>query len=100
MPDTRRNQSDLVFFTHIVDGGTYGAWYRLLPADCIEVLSIELMQTVPLNERRPEEVACDMLEELVRARRRSGQPVPVLPSEVAVVAQHTCPPKGREGMAH
>lgn len=28
MADTTRNQTDLIFFTHNIGGGTYGAWYR------------------------------------------------------------------------
>lgn len=46
MADTTRNQTDLIFFTHNIGGGTYGAWYRLLPADCIEVLGISDMLSV------------------------------------------------------
>ncbi|WP_129645798.1 hypothetical protein [Peristeroidobacter agariperforans] len=100
MTDTTKNKSDLVFFTQVVGRETYGAWYRVLPVDCIEILAIGLMRTLPLDGRDPEDVACDALEEFVRARIKLGQPVPALPAEVTVHANHTCPPKNPEGVTH
>jgi hypothetical protein len=100
MTDTIRNQSDLVFFTHIIGGNTYGAWYRLLPAECIEILAIGLIQTIPLDGRQPGDVACNALEIFVRARHKLGQPVPSLPTEVVAHAHHTCPPKPSERATH
>jgi hypothetical protein len=100
MTNTPSNKSDLVFFTHIVGGQTYGAWYRMLPSDCIELLAIGLIQILSLDGRRPEDVACDALEEFVRVRQKLGQPVPSLPSEVTGGAHHTCPPKDHQGATH
>lgn len=100
MADTIARKSDLAFFTHAIGGETYGGWYRVLPADCIEILAVGLMQTLSLDGRRPEEVACSALEEFIRARQKLGQPVPPMPSEMAVNPHHTCPPTNGEGVAH
>jgi hypothetical protein len=83
MTDTTRNQTDLVYFQHTIESRVYGGWYRLLPAGCIEVLAIGLMQTLALDGRRPEEVACGVLAEFVRARASLGQPVPNIPASLA-----------------
>jgi hypothetical protein len=95
-----RNKSDLVFFTHTIDGKTYGAWYRPMPADCIEILGIGLMQIVSLHGRRAEDLACEVLEEFVRIRKKLGQPVPTLPAEAAIHADFRCPESGRESTSH
>jgi hypothetical protein len=100
MTNTTSNKTDLVFFTHIVGGQTYGAWYRMLPSDCIEILSIGLMQILSLDGRRAEDVACDALEEFVRVRQKLGHPVPSLPSEVIAGAHHKCSAKNRDGATH
>jgi hypothetical protein len=93
MPSTGRN-SDLRYFTHNIAGRRFAGWYRLLAGDCIEILSIGLIRTIPLIDgRSPEEVACDALEEYVRARQRLGQPVLGVPDElVDEPPHHTCPP--------
>ena len=64
----------------------------------MEILAIGLMRTLPLDGRQPEDVACDVLEEFVRARQQLGQPVPALPTDIAASAHHTCPPKNRDGV--
>lgn len=69
-------QSDLSYFTHEVDGTTYGAWYRVLDGIFVEVLAVGLMHTVTLGGSRPEAVARTVLADFVRTRNRCGAPLP------------------------
>jgi hypothetical protein len=90
MVDTIRNTAtDLIFFTRVVAGRAYGAWYRVLPAHCIEILAVGLMQTIPLDGRRPEEVAGGALEEFVRTRQKLGQPVPTIEPPTSTATKGT-----------
>jgi hypothetical protein len=92
---------DLLYFTHSIGGRKFAGWYRLLSGDCMEILSIGLIRTIPLDGRAPEEVACDALEEFVRTRQRLGEPVLSVPDElVDQQPDHSCPPSRREETAH
>lgn len=70
--------ADLSFFTHDVEGVSYGAWYRVIGQTDVEVLAVGLMQTVPLAGLGAEEVARTVLEDFVRARSRFGAPLPTV----------------------
>lgn len=69
-------QVDLLFFTHTIDGVSYGAWYRVIAAAAVEVLAVGMMQTVPLDGANAETVARAVLEDFVRARNKYGAPLP------------------------
>ena len=70
--------ADLSFFTHDVEGVSYGAWYRVIGQTDVEVLAVGLMQTVPLAGLAAEDVARTVLEDFVRARSRFGAPIPTV----------------------
>src|SRR5688500_3077506 len=100
MAENQHVSRDLLHFMHNIGGRNFAGWYRLLPGDCIEILSIGLIRTVALDGSAPEQVACDVLEEFVRARQRQGEPVLTVPDElVDQQPHHTCPPS-REETAH
>lgn len=100
MVEASGRSTDLLYFTHNIGGRKFAGWYRLLPGDCIEILSIGLIRTIPLDGRTPEQVACDALEEYVRVPQQQGEPVLTVPDElVDQQPHHTCP-SNREGTAH
>jgi hypothetical protein len=70
------HDSELSYFTHQIDGADYGGWYRDLDPGCIEVLSVGLIRTIPLEGRTAQVAASETLEEFVRVRLREGLPIP------------------------
>ena len=78
MTQTFGRTSDLHYFSTAIDGNKHGGWYRLLPGECIEVLAIGLMRTLPLEDQSAEIVAVRALTEFVRERHLRGEPVPTL----------------------
>lgn len=69
--------SQLNYFTHLIDGAVYGAWYRTVSSNEIEVIGVGMLE---LGEYgfSPEVAAKSMLENFVRLRQRMGAPVPSL----------------------
>lgn len=70
------HESELSYFTHQIDGADYGGWYRDLAPGSIEVLSVGLIRTIPLEGRTAQAAATEALEEFVRIRLREGLPIP------------------------
>ena len=85
------SKSDLDYFVHKIDGIEYGGWFRLVGADCIEILAPGFVTVVPLNGRSVEEVSCRALEDYVRGRLRVGSPVPkATPASENIEPAHIC----------
>jgi hypothetical protein len=72
-------QSRLNYFTHEVDGSVYGAWYRTVSSNEIEVIGVGMLESGEYGFS-PEEAAKGILENFVRLRQRMGAPVPSLSS--------------------
>jgi hypothetical protein len=70
----------LVYFTHVVDGRTYGAWYRRLSPTELEIFAIGLMARVECPEGQEPARIRATLEEFV-LRQRSGAASPLPPSQ-------------------
>jgi hypothetical protein len=64
-------QEPLIYFTHVVDGRTYGAWYRRLSATELEIFAIGLMKRASCPEGQELATSRAILEEFVRRERRS-----------------------------
>jgi len=64
-------QEPLIYFTHVVDGRTYGAWYRRISAAELEIFAVGLMRRVSCPEGQGQELAASraILEEFVRSQR-------------------------------
>ena len=83
--------SELRFFIHRIQGVEYGAWFRLIGVDCIEVLAPGLMTILPLDGKPAEEVSCRVLEDFIRGRLRMGAPVPAAaPAKEQMKPDHVC----------
>ncbi len=78
MTQTLGRSSDLQYFSIALGGSNHGGWYRLLPGDCVEMLAIGLMRTLPLEGQSAEVLAVHALTEFVRERQLRGEPVPTL----------------------
>jgi hypothetical protein len=69
---------EMTFFTHQVNGRTYGGWYRLLGPDEIEIMGAGILCKTPYAGRDELSVARSVLEEFVRMQMRTGaQPRPL-----------------------
>ena len=65
--------TDLVYFTHEVDGRLYGGWYRLAPDSSVELYARGQVKKAKLGRSTVEKKACRMLESIVRTiERRSA----------------------------
>jgi hypothetical protein len=60
-----RSLSDLVYFTHRIDGVVHSGWYRLVQRDGIQLITVGMLQDLSLDGRSPEKVARDALEQFV-----------------------------------
>ncbi|HEY0686277.1 MAG TPA: hypothetical protein VGD45_28310 [Steroidobacter sp.] len=69
---------DLQYFTHVVDGQLYGAWYRMLSHSEVEVMGVGLLEVVSYAGASPEAAAKSVLENSVRQQLRMGAPMPSL----------------------
>jgi hypothetical protein len=80
--DTRveLHYDELTFFTHQVNGQTYGAWYRQLAPDEIEVLGAGFLSRTSYAGRDELSVARSVLEEFVRVQMQAGARPPSLDS--------------------
>jgi hypothetical protein len=74
--------SGLQYFTHTVDGAVYGAWFRVISPDQVEVMTVGLLETGTFSFN-PEIAARSILENFVRWRARAGAPIPCLDSMTA-----------------
>jgi hypothetical protein len=70
-------QSSLIYFTHALDGRTYGGWYRRLSATEIEVFAIGLMTRATCPEGQELAASRATLEDFVR--RQPSQAVAIPP---------------------
>lgn len=70
--------SALQFFTHAIDGAVYGAWYRILSAEEVEVIGVGMLEQGSYAGFSAESAARSILENFVRQRRTLGAPVPSL----------------------
>jgi hypothetical protein len=68
----------LTFFTHLIDGKLYGAWYRVRSTTEVEVQAVGLLKIVAWEGRSPQAAAQCCLEEFVAQRQAEGEPTPVL----------------------
>jgi hypothetical protein len=63
-------QEPLVYFTHIINAKTYGAWYRRLSSTDIEVFAAGLMRRASCPEGQELATSRAILEEFVRSREQ------------------------------
>lgn len=63
-------QEPLVYFTHIINARTYGAWYRRLSATEIEVFAVGLMKRASCPDGKELATSRAILEEFVRSREQ------------------------------
>jgi hypothetical protein len=68
----------LTFFTHLIDGKLYGAWYRVRSTTEVEVQAVGLLKVVSWEGRSPEAAAQCCLEEFVAQCQQAGEPTPML----------------------
>jgi hypothetical protein len=71
---------ELTFFTHQVNGQTYGAWYRQLAPNEIEVMGAGFLSRTRYAGRDELSVARSVLEEFVRVQMQAGARPPSLDS--------------------
>lgn len=62
----------MTFFTHQVNGRTYGAWYRQLAPNEIEVMGAGFLCKTSYAGRDELSVARSVLEEFLRVQMQSG----------------------------
>jgi hypothetical protein len=77
----------LTFFTHVIDAELYVGWYRVRSPTEVEVQAVGLLEVVSWEGRSPEAAAQWCLEQFVRCRQRSGEPIPVLDEIMAELQQ-------------
>lgn len=65
----------MTFFTHQVNGRTFGGWYRLLGPHEIEIMGAGFMSKTSYAGSDELSVACSVLEEFVRMQIRTGGPL-------------------------
>jgi hypothetical protein len=63
---------EMTFFTHVVNGQTYGAWYRQLALDEIEVMGAGFLCKTSYAGRDGLSVARSVLEEFLRVQMQTG----------------------------
>lgn len=63
----------MTFFTHQVNGQTYGGWYRQLAPHEIEIMGAGFLCKTSYAGRDELSVARSVLEEFVRMQMRSGR---------------------------
>jgi hypothetical protein len=73
--------AELNYFVHSVDGAHYGAWYRVISADHLEVIGVGMLETAEYGGYSPELSARSMLENFVRQQRSLGIPIPSVDAE-------------------
>lgn len=86
--------SGLVYFTHVVDGHVYGAWYRVISSTQIELIGVGLLEFVSYGGFNPENAAKSNLEQFVRMRARMGAPIPHLESAASNNSSEDGPAQG------
>ena len=69
---------ELNYFTHSVDGSRYGAWYRVISSDRLEVIGVGMLETGEFAGYAPESSARSMLENFVREQKSLGISLPRL----------------------
>jgi hypothetical protein len=77
----RMRDAELRYFIHNVDGTRYGAWYRVISSDHLEVIGAGMLETSEYAGISPESTARSMLENFVRQQRSLGIHIPSLSSE-------------------
>ena len=73
--------SELSYFTHEVDGDRYGAWYRVVSSDHLEVIGVGMLEVAEFAGFSPESAARSILENCVRQQRSLGITMPILVDE-------------------
>lgn len=68
--------TELVYFTHEVDGRLYGGWYRLGANSTIELYARGQVKKAKLGRLDGQKKACRMLEEIVRTLERRAVRAP------------------------
>jgi hypothetical protein len=63
---------EMTFFTHQVNGQTYGGWYRRLAPHEIEIMGAGFLRKTTYAGRDELSVARSVLEEFVRMQLRTG----------------------------
>ena len=63
---------ELIFFTHTIEGKSYGGWYRLLSPSEVEVIALGLIRTVPCVGVKPEDASRWCLEDLIKGTSTTG----------------------------
>jgi hypothetical protein len=56
----------LLYFTHVINGQTYGAWYRRLSSTELEIFAVGLMKRALCPEGQEVATSRAILEEFVR----------------------------------
>jgi hypothetical protein len=71
-PRVEVHYDEMTFFTHQVNGQTYGGWYRQLAPHEIEIMGAGFLCKTSYAGRDELSVARSVLEEFVRMQMRSG----------------------------
>jgi hypothetical protein len=72
-PRVEVHYDEMTFFTHQVNGQTYGGWYRQLAPHEIEVMGAGFLCRTSYAGRDELSVARSVLEECVRMQMRTGR---------------------------
>jgi hypothetical protein len=70
--------AELQYFIHSVDGLRYGAWYRVISSNHLEVIGVGMLESAEFAGFSPESSARSLLENFVRHQKRLGIPMPCL----------------------
>lgn len=73
---------ELNYFIHSVDGSRYGAWYRVISSDHLEVIGVGMLETGEFAGYAPESSARSMLENFVREQKSLGIALPTLDEDL------------------
>jgi hypothetical protein len=79
--DAIEMNDELQYFIHTVDGSRYGAWYRVISSDRLEVIGVGMLETGEFAGYAPESSARSMLENFVREQKSLGISLPTLDAD-------------------
>jgi hypothetical protein len=71
-PRVEVHHDEMTFFTHRVNGQTYGAWYRHIAPRELEIIGAGLMCKTPYAGSDELSVARSVLEDYVRMQLQTG----------------------------
>lgn len=70
---------DLHYVYFELNGYRYGAWYRILSPQHLEVMAVGMLEVVRYAGSNPSEAVCAALQAFIERRAEAGLPVPGMP---------------------